>query len=142
LFSAIPSRKLIFRKPSALAEREFCPGRPRIATTSTERPRRIATRGARQPVLRSDETQKRGYLIFPTCWARGGGWKQGQALAIRATTAALKSTGEPITATLLTRKNLGTYGSGATEVSVRLTRAQDATRLQSTAGKIVRVRAP
>jgi hypothetical protein len=81
-------------------------------------------------------------LIFPTYWAQAGAWKPGQSVTLRATTIALRSTGEPITATLLTRKNLGTYGSGATEVSVRLNSAQDAARLQSTAGKIVRVRVP
>jgi hypothetical protein len=41
-----------------------------------------------------------------------------------------------------TRKNLGTYGSGATELAVRLDRADDARAVQTwLGGKVVRVRA-
>ena len=79
-------------------------------------------------------------LIFPTFWAQAGQWKDGYEVAIRAATPAQRPTGAPIAATLLTRKNLGTYGSGAIEVTVRLARPEDTARLKSwLGGKVVRV---
>jgi hypothetical protein len=79
-------------------------------------------------------------LIFPTYWSQSGQWKDGQEFLIRATTASLRPAGTGIPAKLLTRKNLGTYGSGATEISVRLTRPDDAAQVRQWLGaKVVRV---
>src|SRR6476619_1609372 len=46
----------------------------------------------------------------------------------------------PVAARLLTRKNLGTYGSGATEITIRLTRPGDAAQVSAwLGGKVIRV---
>ncbi len=80
-------------------------------------------------------------LVFPTYWQQAGAWKPGQALEIRATAAGFRPAGEAVPAKLLTRTNLGTYGSGATAVRVRLDRPGDAARLKAlVGGKVVRVR--
>jgi gluconolactonase len=79
-------------------------------------------------------------LVFPTYWSQAAQWQEGQALTLRATTADLRPTGEALPAKLLTRKNLGTYGSGATEVSVRLSRPAPAPPGKAlAAGMVVRV---
>jgi hypothetical protein len=81
-------------------------------------------------------------LVFPTYWSQAALWKVGQTVQIRATGAGFRPVGEPITANLLSRKNLGTYGSGATEVSVRLARPAEVPRVKSLIGeKVVRIRA-
>jgi hypothetical protein len=79
-------------------------------------------------------------LIFPAFWAQAGQWKDGQQVLLRATTPALRPTGESIAARLLTHKNLGTYGSGATEISVRLARPDDAAKVRAwLGGKLIHV---
>ncbi len=71
------------------------------------------------------------YLVFSTHWFQAGQWKPGQMLGLRATSASGESTGEAVEAELLTRKNLGTYGSGASEMTLRLKNPADAKKLSA-----------
>jgi gluconolactonase len=57
-------------------------------------------------------------LVFATFWSQVGEWKPGDALTIQGTDAAYRPTGERVQVRLVSRKNLGTYGSGATELVV------------------------
>jgi hypothetical protein len=103
--------------------------------------KRLADDGLAAQVEAVEEDMAR-LLIFPTFWAQAGRWKPDQALDIRATAAGFRPAGQAIPAKLLTRKNLGTYSSGATEVSVRLSRPADAAQLRTwMAGKVIRVAA-
>lgn len=68
-------------------------------------------------------------LIFSSSWSHANKLKPSQTLDLRATTATFNPTGDPIAADILTRKNLGTYGSGATELTLRLKDAADAKKL-------------
>jgi hypothetical protein len=79
-------------------------------------------------------------LVFPTYWYQAAQWKEDQALTLRATTADLRPSGEPLLAKLLSRKNLGTYGSGATDVQVRLSQPTSAPVVKPlAAGMVIRV---
>jgi lysophospholipase L1-like esterase len=93
--------------------------------------------GAHIEAVKDDKVQ---LLVFPTYWSQAGQWKQGQSLEIRASTEGFRPTGDPIKGKLTFRKNLGTYGSGDTEIHVSLDDAADAKRLATWVGdKIVRV---
>jgi len=83
------------------------------------------------------EGDKVQLLVFPTYWAQAGAWKEGQSVEIRTTTAGFRPAGEAVAAKLLTRKNLGTYGSGATEAIVQLSRPEDSKRLKALVGSTV-----
>lgn len=78
-------------------------------------------------------------LIFPTYWAQAVLWKEGQRLRIQATDTGLVPIGEAIKVTLLARRNLGTYGSGATEAVMRLEQPADARRTSALLDQIVRI---
>jgi hypothetical protein len=81
-------------------------------------------------------------LVFPTYWSQASVWKEGQAVEVRATAAGFRPSGDAVAGHLVTRRNLGTYGSGATEAAVRLDRAADAGTVKAWAGgTVVRVRA-
>lgn len=55
--------------------------------------------------------------------------KLGQAVQLRATDAQFAPTGDAIEAELVTRKNLGTYGSGVNETTLKLKNPADAKKL-------------
>ena len=57
-------------------------------------------------------------LVFATYWSQVGAWKPGDALQLQASDAAYRGAGERVEVRVVTRKNLGTYGSGATELLV------------------------
>ena len=78
------------------------------------------------------------FLVFSTYWFQAGQWKPGQPLALRATTPSYTPTGDAIEAELLTRKNLGTYGSGSAEITLRLKQPTDAKKLAAwTRGQVI-----
>jgi hypothetical protein len=69
------------------------------------------------------------FLIHSSYWFQGNQLKPGQTVQLRATDAQFAPTGEAIEAELLTRKNLGTYGSGVNETTLKLKNATDAKKL-------------
>ena len=78
------------------------------------------------------------FLVFSSGWFQANQWKPGQLVGLRATDASFVPTGDSIQAEVLARKNLGTYGSGANEVSLRLKNVADAKRLSTwTRGQVV-----
>jgi sugar lactone lactonase YvrE len=77
-------------------------------------------------------------LIFSTYWTQSTVWKVGQPVEIRATGSGVRPVGDGVAGGLISRKNLGTYGSGPTEVTVRLDGQVDGKALA--AGSIVRLR--
>ncbi len=82
-------------------------------------------------------------LIFPTYWSQAAGWKEGDAVEVRTTAARLRPVGDGVAARVVSRKNLGTYGSGATELTSRLVRDEDGRRVKGWMnGTVVRVRRP
>lgn len=68
-------------------------------------------------------------LIFSSAWFHANRLKPGETVDLRATTATFTPSGEAIEAEILTRKNLGTYGSGASEMTLRLKNPADAKML-------------
>ncbi len=79
------------------------------------------------------------FLVFSSHWFQANQWKPGQLVSLRASTAALAPTGDAIEAELVTRKNLGTYGSGVSETTLRLKNAADAKKLSGwMKGQVVR----
>ncbi|HZE98403.1 MAG TPA: hypothetical protein VE981_15330 [Planctomycetota bacterium] len=76
-------------------------------------------------------------LIFPNYWSQASALKPGQKLRIQATDAAYQATGPAAEATVVSRKNVGAYGSGCTEVAVKDAPA-DVLR-GWTGGKVVRI---
>jgi hypothetical protein len=76
-------------------------------------------------------------LVFPAYWSLTGGLKAGQKVRVSATDAAYKASGSAIEATVVSRKNVGAYGSGCTEVVIE---GAPADVLKSwTGGKVVRI---
>ena len=69
------------------------------------------------------------FLIHSSYWFQGNLLKPGQTVQLRATDTQFSATGEAIEAELVTRKNLGTYGSGVNETTLRLKNAADAKKL-------------
>jgi len=69
------------------------------------------------------------FLIHSSYWFQGNQLKPGQAVHLRATDAQFNPTGDPIEAELVTRKNLGTYGSGVNETVLKLKNPADAKKL-------------
>ena len=93
--------------------------------------RRPARAGGTRGPCGKDRERPGGPAGVPHLLGQAGQWKEGQTVEIRGTTTGFRPDGEPIAAKLLTRKNLGTYGSGATEVSVRLSRRADLARVKA-----------
>lgn len=71
------------------------------------------------------------YLVFATYWSQAGQWKPSQTFALHATTSTFAPTGDAIETELLSRKNLGIYGSGSSELTLRLKNPADAKRLSA-----------
>jgi gluconolactonase len=69
------------------------------------------------------------FLIHSSYWFQGNQLKPGQLVQLRATDAQFNPTGDPIEAELVTRKNLGTYGSGVNETTLKLKNTADAKKL-------------
>jgi gluconolactonase len=70
-------------------------------------------------------------LIFSSAWFHANQLKAGQTVGLRATTPTFTPTGDAIEAEILTRKNLGTYGSGASELTLRLKNPADGKTLSA-----------
>ena len=69
------------------------------------------------------------FLIHSSYWFQGNLLKPGQTLQLRATDAQFAPTGDAMEAELVTRKNLGTYGSGVNETTLKLKNPADAKKL-------------
>lgn len=69
------------------------------------------------------------FLLHSSYWHQGNQLKPGQAVQLRATDAQFNPVGEAIEAELVTRKNLGTYGSGVNETTLKLKNPADAKKL-------------
>jgi hypothetical protein len=75
-------------------------------------------------------------LVFATFWSQAAELKPGRKLLLKGTDARLCATGDGIEAKVASRKNLGAYGSGATEVVLEGAPAE--TVRGWTGGKVVR----
>ena len=69
------------------------------------------------------------FLIHSSYWFQGNQLKPGQPVQLRTTDSQFNPTGDAIEAELLTRKNLGTYGSGVNETTLKLKNPADAKKL-------------
>ncbi len=99
---------------------------------------RIAREGMRGFVEEAAKGKAR-VLVFATWWAQAGTLKPGQDLGLQLMDGT-SPTGEPISVRLVSRKNLGTFGSGCTEMLVEgLTAKQEKTVRGWSGGKVVRV---
>jgi hypothetical protein len=79
------------------------------------------------------EGGKARLLVFSTCWAQAAAVKQGQTLR-------LKLAGESVELKVVSRKNLGAYGSGPNEILLDdVTDARAELLKKWTSGKVVRV---
>ncbi len=79
-------------------------------------------------------------LVLATWWAQAGTLKLGQDLRLQLLDG-LSPTGEPVGVRLVSRKNLGTYGSGCTLMIVEgLKSKQEAMVRGWSEGKVVRAR--
>ncbi|HEV7403396.1 MAG TPA: SMP-30/gluconolactonase/LRE family protein [Chthoniobacteraceae bacterium] len=97
-----------------------------------EEAERVDARLAREGLgsfIESVDAETVHLLIFSSFWSHANRLKPAQTLDLRATTATFVPTGDPIAAEILTRKNLGTYGSGASELTLRLKNPADAKKL-------------
>ena len=101
-----------------------------------EAEKRMRERTAREGLMGFVEGETQ-LLIFPTTWAQASALKAGQKVRVQATDAAYQATGTPVEATVVSRKNIGAYGSGCTEVVVKDAPA-DVLR-GWTGGKVVRI---
>jgi hypothetical protein len=81
-------------------------------------------------------------LVFATFWSQVGEWKPGDVLQLQGSDAAHRAAGPRVEARLVTRKNLGTYGSGATELVVEGLGLNEAVVRGWGGGKVVRLFAP
>ncbi len=111
-----------------------------------EERRRVDERIAREGMAGFVETPEGGtprLLVFSTWWAQAAELKQGRKLAIRLADAAYRAAGETVEARVASRKNLGAYGSGPTEIDLEGLDAPHVGVLQGwSGGKVVRVFAP
>lgn len=89
--------------------------------------RRLAAQGLGAQ-LEEVEGDRLRLLVFATYWAQVAQWKENQAVEM------IDGKGGKTLGKVVRRKNLGTYGSGATELVVRLDRAEDAKRLTEQVG--------
>ena len=79
------------------------------------------------------------FLAFSSHWFQANQWKPGQSVSLGASKPTPAPTSDAIEAELLTRKNLGTYGSGCSEATLRLKNAADAKKLSGwMKGQVVR----
>jgi gluconolactonase len=69
------------------------------------------------------------FLLHSSYWHQGNQLKPGMALQLRATDAQFAPIGDAIEAELVTRKNLGTYGSGVNETTLKLKNPADTKKL-------------
>jgi sugar lactone lactonase YvrE len=69
------------------------------------------------------------FLIHSSYWSQGNQLKPGQLVHLRATDAQFAPAGDAIEAELVSRKNLGTYGSGVNETTLKLKNPADAKKL-------------
>jgi hypothetical protein len=94
--------------------------------------KRVADRIAREGMGAFVEAADR-LLIFSTFWAQAAAIKPGQTLRVR-------SAGETVEVKVASRKNLGAYGSGPSEIALEDVSPAKAAQLRSwLSGKVVRV---
>ena len=83
------------------------------------------------------------FLIHSSYWWQGNQLKPGQTVQLRATDTQFAPLGNAIEAELLTRKNLGTYGSGVNETTLKLKNPADLNQLATwKKSPVVRLLAP
>jgi gluconolactonase len=78
-------------------------------------------------------------LVFATYWSQVAEWKPGDAVRIQACDATYRATGARVDCRVVSRKNLGTYGSGATELVVEGTGLNEALVRGWVGSKVVRL---
>ena len=78
-------------------------------------------------------------LVFATFWSQVGEWKSGDVLQLQGSDATYRAAGARVDARLVTRKNLGTYGSGPTVLVVEGLGLNEAIVRGWGAGKVVRL---
>jgi hypothetical protein len=114
-----------------------------LEALQAEARRRVQERVAREGLtgfIEEVDGGKARVLLFATWWAQAGELKPGQALHLQGTDGSLRPTGEAVPARVLSRRNLGTYGSGCTELMVDGLDGQQAGKVRRwIGGKGVRV---
>lgn len=103
-----------------------------LAAIQAEAQKRVGERMAREGLGAFVESADR-LLIFSTHWAQAAAWKPGQGLR-------LQVGGESVETKVVSRKNLGAYGSGPNEIVLGdVTPSKEAQLKGWLGGKIVRV---
>jgi hypothetical protein len=109
---------------------------PSLDAIQAEGQKRVQERIARDGMGAFVETVDEGkarLLVFSTYWAQAAALRAGQILA-------LKASGEAVDVRIVSRKNLGTYGSGPSEIMLDDVTREGAEILRRfTGGKVVRV---
>jgi hypothetical protein len=88
-----------------------------LETIKGEAEKRARERIAREGMMGFVEGDA-SLLVFPGYWAQAGALKPGQKLRICATDGAYRSAGPFVEGAVVSRKNIGAYGSGCTEVVI------------------------
>ena len=86
-----------------------------LPALQAETKKRVAERLAREGMAGFMEAPER-LLVFSTYWPYAAALKPGQKLILKASDAAYRPVGDGVEVRVASRKNLGAYGSGATEV--------------------------
>jgi hypothetical protein len=75
-------------------------------------------------------------MVFATHWSQAGRLKEKQTVRLRPSGKGLRPEGEGVAAEVLFRKNRGVYGSGPTDVLLRLKDAKDADKVRGWSGVV------
>ncbi len=103
-----------------------------LQVLKAEEAARVDARLAREGLgsfVESVDAESVRLLIFSSAWFHANRLKPGQTVDLRATNSTYTPIGNAIEAEILTRKNLGTYGSGSSELTLRLKNSADAKKL-------------
>jgi len=108
-----------------------------------EEQKRVQERLAREGMAGFIEEVAEGkarLLLFATHWSQAAAIRKGQTLTLRATDAAYRAAGDGVEVRVESRKNLGAYGSGPSEILLDDVSGKKADLLQGwKSGKVVRV---
>ena len=79
------------------------------------------------------------FMVFSNWWVQSNQLKPGQAVALAPTGPGYRPTAQRIAAQVVSQKNRGVYGSGVTDVVLRLVRPEDAASLHERQEQILRL---
>lgn len=114
-----------------------------LPSIQAESQNRVQGRIAREGMggfVESVDEDKVHLLVFSTWWAQAGAVKAGQTLRVKGTDGANRAAGEGVDLRVVSRKNLGAYGSGPNEIVFDgLTEPKAEALKRWLGGKVVRV---